>query len=108
MSVITVMNTAYSGMAAQEAKLSAVANNIANSETPGYRRMTTTFISHAPAGVQAEITQPAPAAATDDPNVDPNEEFAAMIAAQAGYKVNAAAFEAGADLWDVLATIKRD
>jgi hypothetical protein len=40
--------------------------------------------------------------------VDLATEMLELTEAELGYKANAAVFEAGADLWDLLATIKRD
>ncbi|MGB3876253.1 hypothetical protein [Shinella zoogloeoides] len=39
---------------------------------------------------------------------DPAESMLDMISAGIGFRANAAVFETGADLWQVLATIKRD
>ena len=39
---------------------------------------------------------------------DPAASMLDLISAEIGFRANAAVFETGADLWDVLATIKRD
>ncbi len=39
---------------------------------------------------------------------DPAEDMLDLISAGIGFRANAASFETGADLWTVLATIKRD
>ena len=39
---------------------------------------------------------------------DPAEAMLDLITAGIGFRANAASFETGADLWTVLATIKRD
>lgn len=102
MSITSITGIALSGMNAQTNRLAAVANNIANADTPGYQRQTTSLISTSdPAGVGTTVTS-----ANED--VDLATEMLELIEAELGYKANAAVFEAGADLWDVLATIKRD
>ena len=42
------------------------------------------------------------------PTADPAMEMLDLVSAEIGFRANAAVFETGADLWDVLATIKRD
>ena len=42
------------------------------------------------------------------PQSDPAEDMLDLISAGIGFRANAASFETGADLWTVLATIKRD
>lgn len=108
MSVSTIMNTAASGMLAQGTQLGAIANNIANMQTPGYGRQVTDFSSMAPGGVQATVTQAAPPSVPGMSDVDPTTEITGMMEAQTAFDANAAAFETGADLWQVLASIKRD
>ena len=39
---------------------------------------------------------------------DPAQDMLGLISAGNGFRANAASFEPGADLWTVLATIKRD
>lgn len=39
---------------------------------------------------------------------DPALDMLDLVSAEIGFRANAAVFETGADLWDVLATIKRD
>ncbi len=39
---------------------------------------------------------------------DPAEAMLDLVSAGIGFRANAASFETGADLWTVLATIKRD
>lgn len=108
MSISTIMNTAASGLLAQDTLLGAVANNIANLQTPGYGREVTNFSSFSPTGVQATVTQDTPATVPGASDVDPTTEITDMIESEAGFDANAAAFETAADLWQVLASIKRD
>jgi hypothetical protein len=42
------------------------------------------------------------------PAGDPALDMLDIVSAEIGFRANAAVFETGADLWDVLATIKRD
>lgn len=39
---------------------------------------------------------------------DPAADLLDLVSAGIGFRANAAVFETGADLWEVLATIKRD
>ncbi|UDF31252.1 UNVERIFIED_ORG: hypothetical protein LHK14_07960 [Roseateles sp. XES5] len=39
---------------------------------------------------------------------DPALDMMDLVAAEIGFRANAAVFETGADLWDILATIRRD
>lgn len=39
---------------------------------------------------------------------DPAMDMLDLVSAEIGFRANAAVFETGADLWEVLATIKRD
>eukprot|EP01035_Chromulina_nebulosa_P035134 gene35134-biopygen22935 len=108
MSVTSIMNSAISGMTAQEARLASVANNIAHAGTPGYTRTTTLVQSNLPHGAHATTIQHPQSNAQDGSTGDPATEITGMIDAQAGFAANVSAFESGADLWDVLATIRRD
>lgn len=101
MSISGITSTALSGMRAQTTRVSAIANNIANSSTPGYTRLNTSLTSVEPGGVQA-IVEPT---ASD---VDPARELTDMIQAEQSYKANAIVFETGADMWEMLMSIKRD
>ncbi|ANL28117.1 flagellar basal body rod protein [Rhizobium phaseoli] len=100
MSISGITNIALSGMRAQMTRIGAIANNVANSSTPDYARLNTSLTSTEP-GVQA-IVEPT----TSD--VDPATELTEMIEAEQAYKANAAVFETGADMWEMLMSIKRD
>jgi flagellar hook protein FlgE len=109
MSISNMMNTALSGMQAQTNRLSAVANNLANSDTPGYSRLATNLTATDWGGVEADVsTSSDPAAVDGGSNVDPAHELLDMTEAALSFKANASAFETGADLWDVLMSVKRD
>lgn len=82
MSLSSVMNTALSGMRTEQNRMTAAAQTIANSG-PG-------------------------AAAETDAEIDLANELLTVRQAEIGYKANALVLEAGADLWDVLMTVKRD
>jgi len=102
MNIASITGIALSGMNAQTNRLAAVANNIANADTPDYRRQIVTPISTSDyAGVGTTV-------ASGAGDVDLAAEMLELSEAELSYKANAAVFEAGADLWDVLATIKRD
>ncbi|MBY5560498.1 flagellar basal body rod protein FlgC [Rhizobium leguminosarum] len=101
MSISGVMSTALSGMRAQTTRVSVVANNIANSSTPGYARLNTSLTSVESGGVQAVVSPTAS-------DVDPATELTDLIEAEQSYKANAVVFETGADMWEMLMSIKRD
>ncbi|MBT9370180.1 flagellar basal body protein [Rhizobium sp. CSW-27] len=111
MTLSAVSNTALSGMQAQLKRLSATANNIANADTPGYSRLSTQFsaegagqAANAPVGgVAAHVTQ-----STTAPDAAPVQDMLALVEAPIAFKANATVFETGADLWQVLGTIRRD
>ncbi|MFB2606151.1 flagellar basal body rod protein FlgC [Rhizobium phaseoli] len=99
MSISGITNIALSGMRAQMTRIGAIANNVANSSTPGYARLNTSLTSTEP-GVQA-IVEPT----TSD--VDPATELTEMIEAQRSYTANSKVFQTGSDIMDVLVNLKR-
>ncbi|MBB3657100.1 flagellar basal-body rod protein FlgC [Rhizobium sp. BK650] len=101
MSISAITHTALSGMLAQTSRASAIAKNVANASTPGYGRLNTSFQSVEPSGVQVSVN------ATDQ-GVDFATELTDLIETEQSYKANASVFETGADLWDVLMSMKRD
>ncbi|MCZ4289660.1 flagellar basal body rod protein [Hoeflea alexandrii] len=77
-----MMNTALTGMRTEQNRMTAAAGNIANS---------------------------GPGAATEtDAEIDLADQMFELMSAETNYKANALVLEAGADLWDVLMTVKRD
>ncbi|WP_417433511.1 flagellar basal body rod protein [Hoeflea sp.] len=86
MSLSSVMNTALSGMQTEQNRLLTAAGNIAGS------------------GPMSETGS----ASDTDAEIDLANELLNLRQAEIGYKANALVLEAGADLWDVLMTIKRD
>ncbi|CAN7642146.1 flagellar basal body protein [Rhizobium sp. LjRoot30] len=101
MSISGMMNTAVSGLLAQSTRVGAIANNVANAGTPGYQRQETTLSSSPSGGVSATVVP-------TGEGVDLAGEFTDLISAELSYKTNAAVFETGAEIWDVLMSIKRD
>jgi flagellar basal body rod protein FlgC len=82
MSLSSVMNTAVAGMRSEQTRLLTATNTIAGS---------------------------GPGSATEtDAQIDLASELLTVRQAEIGYQANALVLEAGADLWDVLMTIKRD
>ena len=107
MSLSAVMNTAAQGMDAQVSRLSATADNIANADTPGYRREVTyltTLNPGSPSSVQARVRAETDASG----GIDPTSEMLDMIESSQAFALNADVFETGADLWQLLSTVKRD
>ena len=86
MGLSSVAAIAFNAMQAQSNNLSATADNIANADTDGY----------VPQGD-----------ATQSP-VDLASEMTDMSQEEMSYRANAAAFETGADLWDLLNVVSRD
>jgi flagellar basal-body rod protein FlgC len=103
MSISAITSNALSGMQAYSRSLAGTANNVANVSTPGYARLETSFSSSATGGVSASVNPSA-----DGQNVDLANEILDSISAEIGFKANAVVFETGADMWDMLLTIKRD
>ncbi|MBY3054104.1 flagellar basal body rod protein [Rhizobium laguerreae] len=99
MSISGVTSIALSGMRAQTTRVGAIANNIANSSTPGYARLNTSLT--VASGVQAVVSPTAS-------DVDPATELTDLIEAEQSYQANAVVFETGADMWEMLMSIKRD
>lgn len=100
MSVSGITNIALSGMRAQTTRIGAIASNVANSSTPDYGRLNTSLTSTEP-GVRATVE------ATPS-DVDLATELTDMLQTEQSYKANAVVFETGADLWEMLMSIKRD
>ena len=86
MTISSMMNMALSGMRTEQNRLATVAGNIAHSG-PG-----------ATTGAAAET----------DAEISLANELLTLKQAETGFKANALVFETGADLWDVLMSIKRD
>jgi flagellar basal body rod protein FlgG len=104
-SISAAMNTALSGMLAQQTKAAATASNVANADTPGYKLLNTTLSATDTGGVSAKV---APASPSDgDTDVDMATEMLNLTQAAQSYKANASVWEAGADMWDALKTVVR-
>ena len=108
MSIAAITGIALSGMQAQQTRVAATASNIANAMTPSYDRRETTFTSAPSGGVSATVRPSGDADLGDGSNVDLAAEMLSLIQGEIGFKANAAAWETGAELWDVLKTIVRD
>ncbi len=108
MGISAIMGIAVSGMQAQTTRLSATANNVANALTPGYDRTVTTFSTRPTGGVSASVSTSGEDTLPDSSNVDLASEMLDAIGAELSFKANASVFETGADMWDVLMSIKRD
>lgn len=108
MTISSVMNTALSGLQAQSKRMDNIASNTANQLTPGYSARETGLSAQIPSGISATTTlSTAPADQTGN-NTDPLQDAVGMMDAKNAFHANADAFEAGADMWDVLMSIKRD
>ena len=108
MSLSAVMAISLSGMQAQQTRAAATASNIANAMTPRYDRLDTNLSSEDAGGVRASVSPSGAAISDEGSNVDLAQEMVSLIESEIGFKANASAFETGADMWDVLLSIKRD
>lgn len=108
MGISAIMGIAVSGMQAQTTRLSAAANNVANALTPGYDRTVTSFSTRPAGGVSASVSPSGDTTLPGSSNVDVASEMLDAIGAELSFKANASVFETGADMWDVLMSIKRD
>jgi flagellar basal body rod protein FlgG len=106
MSISSITNTAFSGLLAQQTRVANIANNVANADTPGYKRLNTNLSATTPSGVAASTTQAN--TTPDTSNVDPLEEMTGLISSEQAFAANAKVFETGADMWDMLMSIKKD
>ncbi|MBX5228549.1 flagellar basal body rod protein [Rhizobium sp. NLR9b] len=96
MCISSIAGTALLGMRAQTTRISAIASNVAISSTPGYNSLNTS------------LTSVASGVGPTDSDVDPATELTELIEAEQSYKANAMVFETGADMWEMLMSIKRD
>lgn len=93
--ISNIISTAFSGMAAQQSRMDAIAHNIANADTPGYARRDVDMVTAPGGGVKA-----VPREAGGD--VDLVTEMAGMIDTRMAYEANVAVMETGMDMWDAL------
>ena len=107
MSISSVMRISASGMQAQQVRLGSIANNIANAQTPGYNRLETKLSSMETGGVTASVVPSGQPTFEDAANVDLASEVVSLVESEIAFKANAAAWETGAEIWDVLMSIKR-
>jgi flagellar basal body rod protein FlgG len=96
--ISSIISTAFSGMAAQQKRMEAIASNVANADTPGYARRDVSMISGPGGGVQAVVREET----GSDGGIDLATELTGMIEAKMGYEANLAVMETGMDMWDML------
>jgi flagellar basal-body rod protein FlgC len=107
-SISAAMNTAISGMLAQQQRAASTANNVANALTPGYDRLITSTKPNAAGGVSATTRSSGTGTTPGASNVDMAQEAVDLIETANAYKANISVFEAGADMWEALSTVLRD
>ena len=83
-------------MAAQQKRMEAIASNVANVDTPNYRRREVDMVSTGN-GVRAVVSE-GPAGQ----GVDLATEMVDMIDTRMAYEANVAVMETGMDMWDAL------
>jgi flagellar hook protein FlgE len=108
MSISAAMGISLSGMEAQQTRAAATTNNVANAMTSGYARQDTQFSTTEQGGVSASVTPSGSSPFSETSNVDLASEMLSLIETEIGFKANASLWETGADMWDVLMSIKRD
>ncbi|MCX8997790.1 flagellar basal body rod protein [Rhizobiaceae bacterium BDR2-2] len=101
MTISSMTAIAITGMQAAATQFTASASNIAHVDTVEYQKKAASFATLQPGGVEAKVT-------ATDAGVSLDRELYDMIGAKIAYEANATVFETGADLWQVLSTIKRD
>ncbi len=85
------MSTSVSGMHAADFMLAATADNIANTDTAGYRPWQVNMTAQATGGVSAGATKGAPG------GQDLVDDMTALVIGAVVYKANARAYSAAAD-----------
>lgn len=93
--ISAIINTAFSGMSAQQKRMDAIASNIANAETPGYARKTVDMVSAPGGGVKAVVGE-------TDGEIDLARELVDLADTERAYEANLAVMETGMDMWDAL------
>lgn len=104
-----MIGSSLSGMQAAAKGAHAAASNVANAAaTPGHDRLATRAISLFGGGVSASV---APSGAPTSPetfNVDIADEMLDLVSTEIAFRANAAVFETGAELWDILKLVVKD
>lgn len=126
MALVGIMQTGISGMTAQSERFAAAAHNIANADTPGYKRVSVQTTStvlpstpglHIPGGVKTNIFQAFAeqegVADNGEPqtlersNVDLASEMTNAIEAEHLYAANAQVLQSGSKLLGLLLDLKK-
>lgn len=97
MTIGSILSISASGMRARETALSALAANVANGRNEDWKPLETRFEARDGGGVEASVTQ-APDAAPDLAG-----DMVGLVEQRLAWSANAAVFETGASLWDLLA-----
>lgn len=103
MTLSAILGNALAGLQVQQTRLAATSSNIANRETPDYRRFETLITPNPAGGVSARVEQRGAAGQPDEVS-----DMTDLIESSQSFSANASAFETGADLWAMLLSIKRD
>ncbi len=102
MTIGSILSIAAGGLTARDRQLAAIASNVANSDTPGYRPLQTSFTALETGGVEANVREGGQG--TDDLAA----AMTGLVEARLGFAANAAVFETGASLWDMLRLVRHD
>lgn len=102
MTIGSILTIAASGMRARETALSALAANVANGSSEDWKPLETCFDALEGGGVEATVTQ------APDAVPDLASDMVGLVEQRLAWSANAAVFETGASLWDLLAMTWHD
>lgn len=102
MTIGSILSVAASGLRARDTALAAIATNVAHGSNPGYRPLETGFGALPGGGVEATVSEGV------GQGPDPARDLIGLVEQSIAFSANAAVFETGASLWDMLALIRRD
>lgn len=106
MTISSILAISRSGMQAQTRRVEAAANNIANAMTPDYARLDASLSSTESGGVEAKLLRDADTSRNGSAP-DLLSDMTTLLTAENTFKANAAVFETGADMWQMLSTIRK-
>jgi|SRR5690606_29111189 len=108
MSISAMMGSSLSGMQASAKGAHAAASNIANAATPGHDRLATRAISLFGGSVSASFAPSGAPTSPETSNVGNAGEMLDLASTEIAFRANAAVFETGAELWDMLKLVVKD
>ena len=116
--MISSINPSISGLASVAEKMASTANNIANSNTEGFKKTTVNFEEQAPQGVKAtaqKVDEPGPVVMeqktegvvpVEMSNVDLATEMTDLTTGQQAYEANLKSLQTAAEMQESIVDIK--